>query len=227
MAYFFSNKEIAKLFRSISAAYTVRGNDYFKIIAYDKAADSIEHATSELKDLWDDHKLDTVPGLGKNIQSHLDELFRTGRVMHFEEIKKDLPEGMFELLDIDGMGPKSAYKLAKSLTIKNIKDLEAAAKAGKIETVEGFGQKSEQDILRSITEYHERENRHLLPLAFSTAQRVLGHLRKLAECQQAEPLGSLRRMVATVGDIDIAVASYDAQKVVEYFTKFREVGRVL
>ncbi len=227
MAHFFSNKEIAKLFRSISAAYTVKGNDYFKIIAYDKAADSIEHATSELKDLWDDGKLDTVSGLGKSIQSHLDELFRTGKVKHFEEIKKDLPEGMFELLDIGGMGPKSAYKLAKSLKIKNIKDLEVAAKGGKIQAIEGFGQKSEQDILRSIAQYHGRENRHLLPLAFSTAQRVLNHLKLIPQCERAEPLGSLRRMVATVGDIDIAVASKNAPKTIKHFTKFREVGRVL
>ena len=227
MAHFFSNKEIAKLFRSISAAYTVKGNDYFKIIAYDKAADSIEHATSELKDLWDDGKLDTVSGLGKSIQSHLDELFRTGKVKHFEEIKKDLPEGMFELLDIGGMGPKSAYKLAKSLKIKNIKDLEVAAKGGKIQAIEGFGQKSEQDILRSIAQYHGRENRHLLPLAFSTAQRVLNHLKLIPQCERAEPLGSLRRMVATVGDIDIAVASKNAPKIIKHFTKFREVGRIL
>jgi len=227
MAHFFSNKEIAKLFRSISAAYTVKGNDYFKIIAYDKAADSIEHATSELKDLWDDGKLDTVSGFGKSIQSHLDELFRTGKVKHFQEIKKDLPEGMFELLDIGGMGPKSAYKLAKSLKIKNIKDLEVAAKGGKIQAIEGFGQKSEQDILRSIAQYHGRENRHLLPLAFSTAQRVLNHLKLIPQCERAEPLGSLRRMVATVGDIDIAVASKNAPKIIKHFTKFREVGRIL
>ena len=227
MAHFFSNKEIAKLFRSISAAYTVKGNDYFKIIAYDKAADSIEHATSELKDLWDDHKLDTVPGLGKSIQSHLDELFKTGKVKHFEDVKKGLPQGMFELLDLSGMGPKSAYKLTKSLKIKNIKDLEAAAHAGKIRSLSGFGQKSENDILASIAQYKGQESRHLLPLAFSTAERILNHLRKIPQCEQAEPLGSLRRMVATVGDIDIAVASHNAQKVVKHFTKFREVGRVL
>jgi len=227
MAHFFSNKEIAKLFRSISAAYTVKGDDYFKIIAYDKAADSIEHATSELKDLWDDHKLDTVPGLGKSIQSHLDELFKTGKVKHFEDVKKGLPQGMFELLDLSGMGPKSAYKLTKSLKIKNIKDLEAAAHAGKIRSLSGFGQKSENDILASIAQYKGQESRHLLPLAFSTAERILNHLRKIPQCEQAEPLGSLRRMVATVGDIDIAVASHNAQKVVKHFTKFREVGRVL
>src|SRR3989337_456997 len=119
MAHFFSNKEIAKLFRSISAAYTVKGDYYLKIIAYDKAADSVEHATSELKDLWDDGKLDTVPGLGKNIQSHLDELFRTGHVKHFEDVKRGLPDAMFDLMDISGMGPKTAYKLSKELKIKN------------------------------------------------------------------------------------------------------------
>src|SRR3989344_7746695 len=163
MAHFFSNKEIAKLFRSISAAYTVKGDDYFKIIAYDKAADSIEHATSELKDLWDDHKLDTVPGLGKSIQSHLDELFKTGKVKHFEDVKKGLPEGMFELLDISGMGPKTAYKLAKQLKIKDIKDLESAARTGKIRNLPGFGTKSEQDILLSISEFKGRSKRYILP----------------------------------------------------------------
>ena len=227
MAHFFSNKEIAKLLRSISAAYSVRGDDYFKIIAYDKAADSIEHATSELKDLWEDGKLDTVPGLGKSIQSHLDELFRTGKVKHFEQVKKGLPQGMFELLGISGMGPKSAYKLAKSLKIKKIKDLEIAARSGKIRILPGFGLKSEQDILVSIAQFKGKSSRHLLPLAFSTAKRVLDYLRSLDVCERVEPLGSLRRMVATVGDIDIAVASKNAKKVISHFTKFREIGRVL
>ncbi|KKR91235.1 MAG: polymerase (Family X) protein, partial [Candidatus Woesebacteria bacterium GW2011_GWA1_41_13b] len=95
----------------------------------------------------------TVPGLGKNIQSHLDELFKTGKVKHFQEIKKDLPEGMFELLDIDGMGPKTAYKLTKELKIKNINDLEAKARGGKIRNLPGFGPKSEQEIIDSVSQF--------------------------------------------------------------------------
>ena len=224
---FFSNKEIAKLLRSVSAAYSIKGGDYFKIIAYDRAADSIQHATSELKDLWDDGKLDTIPGLGKNIQSYLDELFRTGKVNHFQEIKKELPEAMFEVMDIGGMGPKSAYKLSKELNIKDINDLEAKARAGKIRTISGFGIKSEQDIIDSIQQFRKRSGRFLLPFAFPVAERVLEHLRLLKECVQAEPLGSLRRMVATVGDIDVAVASKDPQKIINHFKKFREVGKVL
>src|SRR3989338_3439751 len=94
----FSNKDIARLLREISAAYQVRGENGFKIIAYDNAAASVEHATRELKDLWEDNQLDTVPGLGKSIRKHVNELFSTGKVKHFEEIKKDLPKGMFSLL---------------------------------------------------------------------------------------------------------------------------------
>src|SRR3989338_11073079 len=139
---FFSNKDIAKLFRSVSAAYVVRGGDYFKIVAYDKAADSVEHSTVEMKDLWDDKKLDTVPGLGPGMRSHLDELFKTGHIKHFDQVKKGLPPAMFEFLDIGGMGPKTAYKLARELKLKNIDDLAKAAKAGKIRNLAGFGEKS-------------------------------------------------------------------------------------
>lgn len=227
MAKFFSNREIAKIFREVAAAYEVKGENRFKIIAYDNAATSIEHATSELKDLWDDGKLDIIAGLGKSIQSHLDELFRTGKVKHFEQVKKGLPPPMFELLDIPGMGPKSAYKIANELKVKNIKDLEIAAKSGKIEKLAGFGSKSEQDILASISEFKGRTQRHILPVAAACAQRVLDHLRTAKACVRAEPLGSLRRMVATVGDIDIAVASNQPGEIIKHFKSFKEVARVL
>ena len=225
---FFSNKEIAKLLREISAAYQAKGENHFKIIAYDNAATSVEHATRELKDLWEDGQLDTVPGLGKSIQEHLDELFKTGKVKHFEAIKKDLPAGMFSLLDIGGLGPKSAYKLASKLNLKNVDDLQKAAKSGKIRNIPGFAQKSETEILTAITELKGKvTNRYLITEAFAVAQRVLEHLRENKDCQRAEPLGSLRRMVATVGDIDIAVSSQNPRVIIEHFKKFKEVKRVL
>lgn len=227
MARLFSNKDIAKLLREIAAAYEVKGENSFKIIAYDNAATGVEHATSELTDLWEESKLDSIPGLGKSIQGHLGELFKTGKVKHFEVIKKGLPPGMFSLLDIGGLGPKSAYKLAKELNIKTPEDLEKAAKKGKIRNIPGFGQKSEQDILTALTESKNRGTRHLLPHAFTTAQRVLDYLREHHDCQRAEPLGSLRRMVATVGDIDIAAASQNPQAIISHFQKFKEISRVL
>ena len=228
MGKFFSNKEIAKLLREISAAYQVKGENRFKVIAYENAAASIEHATSELKDLWEEGQLKSVPGLGESIRKHLDELFNSGKVKHFEQIKKDFPKGMFSLLEIGGLGPKNAYKLAKELNIQNPNDLEKAAKNHKIRDLAGFGEKSESEILTAIAEFRAKiTDRYLLTEAFPVAKRILNYLKKHKDCQRAEPLGSLRRMVATVGDIDIAVASGNPKGIIEHFTKFKEVKRVL
>src|SRR3990167_4029089 len=204
--YYFSNKKIAKILNDVAAAYTIKDESRFKIIAYQNAASSIEHATSEIKDLWEESKLDTLPGLGENIRKHLDELFTTGKVRHFEAVTKDIPQVVFELLKVRGMGPKIAYKLATSLKLKSLKDLVRKAKSGQIRKIPGFGQKSEQEILESANEFKE-PTRYLLPEAFLVAQRALNYLKTLKEVEIAEPLGSLRRMNPTVGDVDIAVRS--------------------
>lgn len=228
VAHFIQNKEIARLLREISAAYQAKGENRFKIIAYENAATSIEHATSELKDLWEQDKLDTVPALGESIRKHLDELFKTGRVRHFDMVKKDLPPGMFQLLGIVGLGPKNAFKLAKALNIKSREDLEKAAKAGKIRTLPTFGEKSEKDILAALSEAKTKKaDRYLLPEAFPVAERILKHLRTHKDCERAEPLGSLRRMAATVGDIDIAVATNNPDSIIAHFGKFKEISRIL
>src|SRR3989344_256430 len=224
--YYFSNKKIAKILNDVAAAYIITDENRFRIIAYQNAASSIEHATSEVKDLWEEGKLDTLPGLGENIRKHLDELFTTGKVRHFEAITKDIPQVVFELLKVRGMGPKTAYKLATSLKLKSLKDLVQKAKLKKIRKIPGFGQKSEQEILESLYKFKE-PTRHLLSEAFPVAQRVLTHLKTLKEVRIAESLGSLRRMNPTVGDIDIAVASKNPQMVIKHFTAFGEVSKVL
>ncbi len=224
---YISNREIAKLFHSVAAAYTVKNGDRFKILAYERAADSIDKATSEFKDLWEEGNLDSVPGIGKGIQAHLDELFTRGKVAHFETVKKDLPQSMFEFLDIPGMGPKTAYILASKLKLKDISDLEKAAKTGKIRKLPGFGLKSESEILASIAQFKQKTNRYLLTFAFPISQRIVNYLKQEKECHEALPLGSLRRMVSTVGDIDIAASSNNPKKVIEHFKKFKEVDRIL
>src|SRR3989344_7704820 len=147
--YYFSNKKIAKILNDVAAAYIITDENRFRIIAYQNAASSIEHATSEVKDLWEEGKLDTLPGLGENIRKHLDELFTTGKVRHFEAVTKDIPQVVFELLKVRGMGPKIAYKLTISLKLKSLKDLVQKAKLKKIRKIPGFGQKSEREILES------------------------------------------------------------------------------
>lgn len=224
-----SNQDIAELLRSIAAAYQLKNEkgSFYKIPAYQKAADAVEHATSELKDLWDDGKLTDVPGIGASIAQHLDELFKTGESKHFNEVMKGLPQGMFILMKVPGIGAKNAFRLASELKIDSIQELEKAAKSGKIAKLPRFGEESEKDILRSISEIKGRTIRHLLPYATTTANLVIEWMKKNKNVKQINPLGSLRREVATVGDIDIAVATDKPEEVLEHFTNYPNKTRIL
>lgn len=229
------NSEIAFLFKKIAAAYLIQDEKKFRfqIIAYQRAADAIEHSTSELKDLWDDGKLDTIPGLGASIIGHLDELFKTGTVKYFEDVLKPMPQAMFILMKIPSIGPKTAYKLSKILQLSEINainELQKAVEEHKIRDIEGFGEKSEQEVLIGINAYRKgetKENRMLLPFASSIAEEIITYLKLNTNVIQAETLGSLRRKVATIGDIDIAVTTQKPKEVIEYFTKYPRVSRVL
>lgn len=224
-----TNLEIAELLRAVAAAYQLKdtAKNKFKIVAYQRAADAVEHATSELKDLWDDGKLEEVPGIGPSIAEHLDELFRTGKSKHFEEVMKGLPPSMFELMKVPGIGAKTGFRLAKELNIKSLGQLEEAAKKGKVSKLGGFGQESEKDIIRSIEETKGRTKRHLLPYAMAVASQIIEWIAKSPKVVRADPLGSLRRQASTIGDIDISVSSKEPAATIEHFCKYPETQRVL
>lgn len=222
-----NNLEIARELRSVAAAYQILNENRFKIIAYEKAADSIEHLTSEAKDLWDDKKLDEIPGIGSAIAGHLDELFRTGYVKHWQAVMKKVPEAVFSLLSVPGIGPKKAYKLVRELHLKSAKtaisDLEKAAKAGTIEPIEGFGKRSQDVIYEGIGTFKRgavKENRMPLPIADSIAQQVMSYLKKNTHVVRVDALGSLRRGVATIGDIDISASTSKPTDVISNFLQY-------
>jgi DNA polymerase (family 10) len=226
------NIEIAELLRSVAASYELKEPETskFKIIAYQRAADAVEHASSELKDLWDDGKLQEVPGIGKSIAEHLDGLFRKGESFHFKKIMSGIPRAVFTLIRLPQIGPKSAYKLVKELKLseKNpVEDLEKAAKKGEIAQLSGFGESSQSEILKVIQETKRRTRRHLLPYAISAAADVIEWLKKSSNIKGVDPLGSLRRWTSTVGDIDIAVASENPGEAIEHFIEYPKAQRVL
>lgn len=216
-----TNQQVAEILRAVAAALELTpGDNRFKIIAYSRAADAVEHASSEVKDLWDDHKLGEIPGVGKNIASHLDELFRTGRIRHFDTLLKPFPPALFELLGIPGIGPKTALKYCQDFHLTKatsaMAKLEKAAKKNHLDK-----------LLQSIVEYKGRSRRLLLPDAQIIANDIIAWLTKLPQVKSADPLGSLRRQASTVGDIDIAVASDHPKDVIAHFTKYSKVKRVL
>lgn len=229
----FSNEFIASLLRSVAAAYTVEDENKFKfqIVAYERAADSVEHASSEIKDLWDEGKLSGLAGIGPAIASHLGELFQTGIVKHFNQLFSKLPAGMFPLLKIPGIGPKTAYKLTKTLKLNHpptaIKNLKDAGVKGKIREIDGFGIESEAKILKGIEEYQGRSQRILLYQAEEISSEIVKYLKTNPRVVFANPLGSLRRKCSTVGDIDISVASDFPGEIINYFTNYPEKERIL
>ncbi len=226
-----TNLEIAKLLRQIAAAYEVKNEDKFRFRAYDNAADSIEHSTSEVKDLWEQGHLKDIPGVGAALAGHLDELFKTGKISHFEQVTKDLPAGMFELLDVQGIGPKTAYKLSKEFNLTNpktvLKDLEKVALMGKIRNLESFGEESEKDILEALQSFKVTDSRILLPTATNIAEDVVAYMKKSSAVDRIDTLGSLRRRMATVGDVDLAVATTQGQPVINHFIKYPYIKTIL
>ncbi len=226
-----TNQEIAKLLREIAAAYEIKNENRFRIMAYENAAASIEHATSELKDLWEQQKLRTVPGIGANLSSYLDELFKTGKVKHFLSVTKNLPQGMFELLDIPGIGPKTAFKLAKHLGLTKshtaVSKLKAAAKKGLIQAIDGLGPETEKDILQALEEAHDQTKRIPLIHASNLSDEIVKYMQQRSEVARIDPLGSLRRRTATVGDIDISVATIKPKPVIDHFVKFPGTKEIL
>ncbi len=226
------NLDIAKLLRSIAAAYQLKpGDNRFRIIAYERAADAIEHSSSEVKDLWDNKELGTLAGIGPGIAAYLDELFKTGKVKHFDTLLEGIPEAVFEFMDIPGIGPKIAFKLTQELGISKshgaVEKLQHAAEKGKIRGIEGFGEESEKNILENIGQLKKRSSRVLLPIAAKSAEPVLDWLSSHPKVEYAHPLGSFRRQVSTIGDIDIAVASNDPEAVIRHFIDYPQKSRII
>lgn len=223
----FTNKELSQLLYDMAAAYQILDENRFKIIAYDKAAESIEHLTQEVKDIWEQGELDQIPGVGKSISQNLDELFRTGHCKHFDDVMSKVPASVFPLLLVPGVGPKKAYKLAMEFHLQDPKsvfdDLRKIIADHKIAKLEGFGEKSEQLILDGLNAYKSgsiKENRLTLPEASAVAREVIEYMQKHPKVEKIDPLGSLRRQVATIGDVDLAAVTEDPEPVIEYFIHF-------
>lgn len=225
-----TNLEIAELLRDVAAAYQLKDDSKYKfqIIAYQRAADSVEHATSELQDLWEEKKLDEVPGVGTSIQNHLSEIFETGKSKHFDELTKNIPKVVFDLMKIPGIGVKTASKLVDKLKIKTKEDLKEAAQENKIANLEGFGEESQSKILKALEEFEKKApSRMLLPYAMEIATEIINYMKQNKNLEKIETLGSLRRQVSTIGDIDFAVAAKNPDEVLKYFTKYPKTQRIL
>lgn len=199
----------------------------FKPRAYRKAAMTIESLSEDIEKIAEQDKLEELPGIGKNIAQKIKDMIKTGTFKAYEELKKKTPIKVDELEAIWGLGPKTVKKLYKELGIKTLKDLEKAAKQGKIRNIEGLGPTVEENILKGIEFSKKDKGRVLLGFALPSAQEIINRLKKLTEVNQISLAGSLRRRKDTIGDVDILVSSSKPEKVMDFFTSMKEVADII
>lgn len=222
------NEELSNILAQISVFLEMKGIA-FKPQAYERAALILEGLPEDIKSVYEKggiKALTDIPGIGRGIAEKLEEYIKTGRIRDYEKLKKEMPVDVESLTSIEGVGPKSVYKLYKSLGIRTVSQLEKAAKAGKLRDLEGFGERSEQKILKGIEFLKTGQGRFVLGLVWPVINSILGKIRALSYVEIAEPAGSIRRMQETVGDLDILAISKEPEKVIDHFVSLPEVAHV-
>jgi len=224
-----ANQAVAKALREIGE-YLEMQDVPFKPRAYEKAADAIIGLEEEVAEIYKKgglKALEEIPGVGLSIAEKIEELIKTGRCKYYDELKKKTPVNLAELTAVEGLGPKSIKKLYQKLGVKNLNDLEKSARAGKIGKLEGFGKKSEENILKGIEFVKKSGGRFILGFVMPEIRNIEERLRGLKAVEKIVVAGSVRRRKETIGDVDILVVSKNPRPVMDYFVKMPEVVRVL
>jgi len=221
--------KIVQIFREMADLLAIKGENPFRVRAYEKAADVLEHLSGDLQDLHKEGKLEKIPGLGKGMREKISTLLNTGRLPAYDQLKKEIPAGVRELLSIPEVGPKTAKLLYEEAKVKSIEELEKCVKSHKLQHLPGMGIKTEENILRGIKLYRTSRARILLGKALPLVDEVKEELREKASSwiERISPAGSLRRGKETIGDIDILVSSSSSHPVMEVFTNLSCVREVL
>jgi DNA polymerase (family 10) len=223
----FSNQELAEKFQLIADLLEIKGEVIYKILAYRKAAESLNDLSQDAYTIWQNGKLTEIPAVGKAISEKIDELFSTGKLEFLEKLSTEVPLSLVELLQVPDLGPKKVALFWKQAGITNLAELEAAARSGKLRNLPGMGEKSEARVLAGLEALARRTSRIPLGRAWPFAQQLIARLLEVPGVVTVEMAGSLRRMRATVGDLDILAAASDSQGVMEAFVSDPQVLRVL
>lgn len=222
------NQEIAKIFNDIARFLRI-DKVAFKPYAYEKAAISLSDLKDDVSEIYikgGRKALEEITGIGKAISLHIEEYLKTGKIKIYEEFKKGLPVQMDELTNIEGLGPRKVKVLYQKLGIKNLKDLEKAAKKHKIAPLFGFGQTTEKNILQGLEFLKTSKGRSLISEIKPAAMEVYEKLKNLKEVEKVSLAGSLRRGKETIGDVDFLVVSKNPKKTMDFFVSLPGVRKI-
>jgi len=222
------NQELAKIF-SETAIFLEMEEASFRSISYERAALNLETLEKDVEEVYKNEGikgLEEIPGIGVNLARKIEEYLRTGKIKLYEELKKKTPVDLESLIAVEGIGPKMVRDLWHHLKIRNLKDLEKAAKAKKIRILPHFGEKTEANILQGIEFLKKSQTRFLLGEILPTVQEIILKLGALKEVEKVSLAGSLRRRKETIGDADILAISQKPEKVVDFFISLPDIAKV-
>ncbi len=220
------NQSIAQIFNEMAELLDLKGENVFRVRAYRRAAQNIDGLSKDVA-AFTREDLESIPGIGKDLAGKIQEYLDTGKITQHEELKKQIPHGVLELLRIPGLGPKTSMMLYEEKKIKNIDELEALTRAGRLAGLPGIQKKTEENILKGIEQIKHGTERRPLGRVLPLAEDIVDRVRGKAPVDRIIVAGSIRRRKETVNDIDILATSKKPEKVMEFFVKLPQVARVL
>ncbi|WP_456459660.1 DNA polymerase/3'-5' exonuclease PolX [Desulfurobacterium sp.] len=220
------NKELARIFDEWADILEFKGDNPYHIRAYRNAARIINDLSEDIEELAKEGKLSSLPGIGKRLQAKILEFLKTGKIEEFEKLKTEVPDTIFTLLDIPGVGPKTVKLLYEKLGVRSLEDLKRAIEQGKLYTLPGFREKKVQKIRKGIELLEKSHGRILLGVAVFIVDRIVEQLKSQAFVEHISVAGSTRRMKETVGDIDILATGKNLE-IIEAFVSLPNVKEIL
>jgi DNA polymerase (family 10) len=222
------NSDIAAVFENIADLLELKGENKFKIRAYSRAAQVISHLRKEMELMQEEGEdFRDIPGIGDAIAKKSVELINTGKLKFYDDLKAEFPEGIINLLDVPGIGPKTAYRLSTELGVGSVEQLEQAIRDGKVASVERMGEKTADNILHAIEAFRRKDRRIPIGEALPAVEEVIAELAKVPGVQNLTAAGSLRRFKETVGDIDLMGTADNPEPVISAFVKLPQVRQIL
>jgi DNA polymerase (family 10) len=222
-------KAIVHVLDEMGTLLELQGANPFKSRAFHNASRALEGVTQDLTVLVESGEIREVQGIGESIAKIVTDLVTRETSKEYTDLKKSFPPGVPDMLRISGLGPKKVKVLYEKMKIASLEELEAAARENKLAEIPGFGEKTEQNIIKGIAALRVRSDKHLYPRAFEPADRIYQHLKKQKGVIRAEVAGSLRRKKEVIGDIDILVSAKDLHRVaiMEAFVSHPEVQTIV
>lgn len=225
-----SNREIAEMFETVADLLQLKGEIIHRVLSYRRAGETIRELPRDLHAIAADGKLTEIPGIGQTLADKITEMLTTGRLAFYERLAEELPVGLVDIMRVNGVGPKKAMLFWKEAQVTTLAELETAARAGKLRTLAGMGEKSEKKIIEGIEALARQTGRTPLGTALPAAQAILAALLALPQAVDGAVAGSIRRGRPTIGDVDllISVSSMEhAAPIMDAFVAAPNVARVL